>query len=198
MVLPLWRQLVPHQPPTTTRAWPPDAAQPCTLPERAGLSYLVAPLHTHSTLLPWELGYVAFPVWVFFATGPRTIDCRPPRLPGLRGQATVFPTLPRLFAPGTENRKPSFAFYVFRSFLSTATLLPRLFDRADIMAFDLFTPEGFFNTSMTSLPIIKSYSPKVRSNNTQSVPPHVIFPSLPRPTLRLGDLNIHDPTADPL
>jgi len=66
------------------------------------------------------------------------------------------------------------------------------------MALDLFTPDGFFDPSMTGFTIINSYSTKGRSNNTRSVPPDIIFPVSPLPTLTLGDLNIHPPTADPL
>jgi len=61
-----------------------------------------------------------------------------------------------------------------------------------------FTPDGFFNPSTTGLTIINSYSTKGLSNNTRSVPPDLIFPSSPLPTLTLGDLNIHYPTSDPL
>jgi len=66
------------------------------------------------------------------------------------------------------------------------------------MALDLFTPDGFFNPSTTGFTIINSYSTKGRSNNTRSVPPNIIFPASPLPTLTLGDRNIHHPTADPL
>jgi len=66
------------------------------------------------------------------------------------------------------------------------------------MALDLFTPDGLFNPSTTGFTIINSYSTKGRSNNTRSVPPDIIFPSSALPTLTLGDLNIHHPTADPL
>jgi len=66
------------------------------------------------------------------------------------------------------------------------------------MALDLFTPNGFFNPSTTGFTIINSYSTKGRSNHTRSVPPNVIFTSCPLPTLTLGDLNIHHPTANPL
>jgi len=66
------------------------------------------------------------------------------------------------------------------------------------MARDLFTPDGFFNPSTTGFTIINSDSTKGGSNNTSSVPPDLIFSSSPLPTLTLGDLNIHHPTADPL
>lgn len=50
---------------------------------------------------------------------------------------------------------------------------------------------------MTGLTIINSYSRKVRSNNTRSVSPDLIFPCLPSSTLTQGDFNIDHP-ADPL
>jgi len=64
------------------------------------------------------------------------------------------------------------------------------------MALDLFTPDGFFNRSTTGFTIVNCYSTKARVNNTRSVPPEIIFPESPLPTLMLGDLNIHQPTAD--
>ena len=66
------------------------------------------------------------------------------------------------------------------------------------MALDLFTPDGFFNPSTTGFMIINCYSTKGCLNNTRSVPPDIIFPASPLPTLMLGDLNIHHLTADPL
>jgi len=47
------------------------------------------------------------------------------------------------------------------------------------MAPELFTPDGFFDPSLTKLTIINSYSTKGASNNTRSVPPNLIFPMLP-------------------
>ena len=103
------------------------------------------------------------------------------------------------FSPSTTGGcEPWVAFYVYSSFLSTISLLPRFFGRGDVMALDLFTPDGFFNPSTTGFTIINSYTTKVRANNTRSVPPDIIFPSSPLPTLTLGDLNIHHPRADPL
>ena len=95
------------------------------------------------------------------------------------------------------TKKPRVVFYVFSFFLSTISLLPRFFDRGDIIALDLFTPDGFFNPSMTRF-TINSYSSKGRSNNTRSLPPDLIFPYLPGLKLTLSDLNIHHPTDDPM
>ena len=100
--------------------------------------------------------------------------------------------------PPTRGCKPPVACHVYSSFLASVSLLPRFCGRGDVMALDLFTPDGFFNPSTTGFTIINSYSTKGRSNNTRSVPVDIIFPSSPLPTLTLGDLNIHHPTADPL
>jgi len=66
------------------------------------------------------------------------------------------------------------------------------------MALELFTPDGLFNLSTTSFTIVNSYSTKGRLNNIRTVPPEIIFPTSPLPTLTLGDLNIHHRTANPL
>jgi len=118
--------------------------------------------------------------------------------PVYRGKLPSF-NLFTVFSPPTGNGcKPRVAFYVYNSFFATVSLPPRLFGRGDVMALDLFTPDGFFNPSTTGFTIINSYSTKGRLNNTRSVPPDVIFPASSLPTLTLGDLNIHHPTADPL
>jgi len=100
--------------------------------------------------------------------------------------------------PTTGGCKPRVAFYVYSSFLLTISLLPPFFGRGDVMALDLFTPDAFFNPSTTGFTIINSYSTKGHSNNTRSGTPDILFPFFPLPTLTLGDLNIHHPTADPL
>ena len=118
--------------------------------------------------------------------------------PVYRGKLPSFNLFTAFSPPTNGGCKPRVAFYVYSSFLATVSLLPRFFRRGDVMALDLFTSDGFFNPSTTAFTIINSYSTKGSSNNTHSVPPDIIFPSSPLPTLTLGDLNIHHPTADPL
>ena len=98
--------------------------------------------------------------------------------------------------PSDRGCKPRVAFYVYRSFLDSVSLLPRFFGRGDVMALDPFTTDRVFNPSTTGFTIINSYSTKGRRNNTCSVPPDIVFPASSLPTLTLGDLNIHHPTAD--
>jgi len=119
-------------------------------------------------------------------------------LPVYRGKLPSFSLFTVFSPPLSGGCKPRVALPVYSSFLSTVSLLLGSFGRADVMALDMFTPDGFFNPSTTGFTIINSYSSRGRSNNTRSVPPDVIFPSSPLPTLTLGDLNIHHPTSDPL
>ena len=118
--------------------------------------------------------------------------------PVYRGKLPSFSLFTAFSPPTDRGCKPRVAFYVFDSFLSSVSLLPRFFGRGDVMALDLFTPDGFFNPATTGFTIVNSYSTKGRLNNTRSVPPDIIFPASSLPTLTLGDLNIHHPTADPL
>ena len=115
-----------------------------------------------------------------------------------KGKLHSFRMFSSLSPPTKGGCKPRVAFYIYSFFLSTVALLPRFFDRGDIMALDLFTPDGFFNRSITKFMIINSYSTKGRSNTTSSVPAEIIFPAAPLPTLTLGDLNIHHSTSDHL
>jgi len=118
--------------------------------------------------------------------------------PVYRGKLPSFNLFTAFSPPTNGGCKPRVAFYVYSSFLSTVSLLPRFFGRGDVMALDLFTPDGFFNPSTTGFTLVNSYSIKGRLSNTRSVPQEIIFPVSALPTLTLGDLNIHHPTADPL
>jgi len=118
--------------------------------------------------------------------------------PVYRAKLPSFNLFTAFSPPTTGACKPRVAFYVYSSFLSTISLIPLFFGRGDVMALELFTPDGFFNPSTTGFTIVNCYSTKGRSNNTLSVTPDIIFPSSPLPTLTLGDLNIHHPTADSL
>jgi len=130
------------------------------------------------------------------AISPSIVALQDP--PVYRGKLPGFNSFTVFSQPTEGGCKPRVAFYVYNSFLATVSLLPRFFGRGDVMALDLFTPDGFFNPSTTGFTIINSYSTKGRLNNTRSVSPDIIFPMSPLPTLTLGDLNIHHPTADPL
>jgi len=150
----------------------------------------------HNCLWSWDVFLSLFGSFTQLAHPPSIVALKDP--PVYRGKLPSF-NLFTVFSPPTNGGcKPRVAFYVYSSFMDSVSLLPRFFGRGDVMALDLFTPDGFLNPSTTGFTIINSYSTKCRSNNTRSVPPDVIFPSSPLLTLTLGDLNIHHPTADPL
>jgi len=150
----------------------------------------------HNCLGSWDVFLSLFGSFTQLAHPPSIVSLQDP--PVYKGKLPSFNLFTALSPPMTGGCKPHVAFYVYSSFLSTISLLPRFFGRGNVMALDLFTPNGFFNPSTTGFTIINSYSTKGCANNTRSVPPDIIFPSSPLPTLTLGDLNIHHPTADPL
>jgi len=150
----------------------------------------------HNCLGSWDVFLSLFGSFTQLAHPPCIVALQDP--PVYRGKLPSFNLFTVFSPPTTGGCKPRVAFYVYSSFLATVSLLPRFFGRGDVMALDLFTPDGFFNPSTTAFTIINSYSTKGSSNNTRSVPPDIIFPSTPLPTLTLGDMNIHHPTADPL
>jgi len=150
----------------------------------------------HNCLGSWDVFLSLFGSFTQLAHPPSIVALQDPLV--YRGKLPSF-NMFSVFSPPTDGGcKPRVACYVYSSFLATVSLLPRFFGRGDVMALDLFTPDGFFNPATTGFTIINSYSTKGRLNNTRSVPPDIIFPASSLPTLTLGDLNIHHPIADPL
>jgi len=150
----------------------------------------------HNCLASWNVFLSLFRSFTQLAQPPSIVALQDP--PVYRGKLPSFKLFSAISPPTSGGSKPRVAFYVYSSFLATVSLLPRFFNRGDVMALDLFTPDGFFNPSLTKFTIINCYSTKGRLNNTRSVPAEMVFPVSACPTLTLGDLNIHHPTSDPL
>jgi len=150
----------------------------------------------HNCLGSWDVFRSLFGSFTQLAHPASIVALQDP--PVYRGKLPSFNLFTVFSPPTTGGCKPRVAFYVYSFFLSSVSLLPRFFRRGDVMALDLFTPDGFCNPSTTGFTVINSYSTKGCANNTRSVPPDIIFPLSTLPTLTLGDLNIHHPTADPL
>ena len=150
----------------------------------------------HNCRGSWDVFLALFWSFTQLAHAPSIVALQDPQV--YEGKLSSF-NLFTVFSPPTMGGcKARVAFYVYSSFLASVSLLPRFFGRGDVLALDLFTPDGFFHPSTTGFTIINSYSTKGGSNNTHTVPPDIIFPSSPLPALTLGDVNIHHPTADPL
>jgi len=92
------------------------------------------------------------------------------------------------------------AAYVYMSFLSNFTVLPRFKGEDDVLALDVSTndSEPLFATAFHSFRLINAYSTNTVDHRIHSVPPVVLFPDLGFLLLVLGDLNIHNPLSDPL
>jgi len=90
------------------------------------------------------------------------------------------------------------ATYVHMSFLSNYTVLPRFKGVDDVLALDVSSNDPLFGTAYHSFRAINPYSTKTANHWVHSISPEVLFPNLGFPLLVVGDLNIHNPLADPL
>jgi len=95
-------------------------------------------------------------------------------------------------------RKPWVAFYVHQCFLGCFSVLPRFTDRVDIMSLDISSQKPQFGSRLHSFRLINAYSINSADRRVHSVPPESLFPDTGLPLLVVGDLNIHNPLADPL
>jgi len=128
----------------------------------------------HNCLGSWDVFLSLFGSFTQLAQPPSIVALQDP--PVYRGKLPSFRLFSSFSPPTSGGCKPRVACYVYCSFFSTISLLPRFFDRGDVMALDLFTPNGCFNPSTTSFSIINSCSTKERLNNTRSVSPEIVFP----------------------
>jgi len=90
------------------------------------------------------------------------------------------------------------AAYVYVSFLSNYTVLPKFKGVDDVLALDISSNEPLFCTDFHSFRVINAYSTNTIDHRIHSVPPEALFPDLGFPLLIVGDLNIHNPLSDPL
>jgi len=90
------------------------------------------------------------------------------------------------------------AAYVHVSFLASFSVLSRFKGVDDILALDVSSQEHLFGTYFHSFRRINAYSTNTRDHRVHSVSPEALFPALRVPLLGVGDLNIHNPLADPL
>ena len=109
-------------------------------------------------------------------------------LPSFSGFKSFFPPV----------RKPRVAAYVHKFFLSNYRVLPKFRGVDDVLALDISSNEPLFGTSFHSFRILNAYSTNTTDHRVHSISPDVLFPHLGFPLLVLGDLNIHNPLADPL
>ena len=77
-------------------------------------------------------------------------------------------------------------------------MLPRFKEVDNILALDVSSQEPRFGTNLHSFRLIHAYSTNPRDNQVHSVSPETLFPTLEVSLLVVGDLNIHNPLADPL
>jgi len=116
-------------------------------------------------------------------------------IPLWRNCPPVFRNYKCFFPPATDNYKPQVATYVHERLLSVSSILPLFFERGDLKAVNLHSPEGLFVTSHNLFHLYNAYS--IPSGHTRSVSPVDLFPQHDFPTLVLGDLNFHHSVSNP-
>ena len=107
----------------------------------------------------------------------------------------VFQNYKCFFPPASDTYKPRVAIYVYQSLLEVVSILPMFFDRGDLMAVNVYSPEGLFDSSHKLFRLYNAYS--IASGHVRSVSPLDLFPLHVFPTLVLGDLNLHHSLSDP-
>jgi len=115
-------------------------------------------------------------------------------IPLWRNCPPVFRNYKCFFPPATDSYKPRVATYFQERLLSVISILPLFFERGDLMAVNLDSPEGPFDTSHNLFCLYNAYS--IPSGHTRSISPADLFPRHDYPTLVLGDLNIHHSACD--
>jgi len=112
-------------------------------------------------------------------------------IPLWRNCPPVFHNYKCVFPPATDCCKPRVATYIQERLLSVISILPLFFERGDLIAVNLHSPEGLFDTSHNSFRLYNAYS--ILSGHTRSVSPVDLFPQHDFPTLVLGDLTSTTP-----
>ena len=90
------------------------------------------------------------------------------------------------------------AAYVHVSCLASFSVLPSFKGVDDILALNVSSQEPLFGTNLYSFRVINAYSTNTHDHRVHSVSTEILFPTLDVPLLVVGDLNIHNPLADPL
>ena len=185
--LPLHHKNVRFVPVMINRPIPPPLGQ--------GLAPAPEPLSiiNHNCLRSWNVFLSLFELLKEATTYPSIVFLQDPPvnkalLPSFNGFKSFFP----------PARKPHMAAYIHMSFLSSYTVFPKFKGVEDVLALDISADEPLFGTTFHSFRLINAYSTNTADNRVHSVYPEDLFPDLGFPLLVLGDLNIHNPLADPL
>jgi len=143
-----------------------------------GSSNLFQTLFTLFTLVessPHNVALQDIPLWT---------NC----FPGFRNYQCFFP-------PATDSYKPRVATYVHERLLTVISDLPLFFERGDLIAVYVHSPEGLFDSFHGLFHLYNAYS--IPSGHIRSVSPVDLFAQHDFPTLVLGDLNIHHSASNP-
>src|SRR5437868_6601406 len=93
--------------------------------------------------------------------------------------------------PATKRNCPWVTTYVHQDLLQSASVLPCLFDRLDIMAIDIHSQQGLLGSKHKIFRLYNSYSVNGTSCSSRTLSPKDLFPSHRFPTITMGDFNLH-------
>jgi len=166
---------------------------PVPLGQRPAPAHAFLSIVQHNCLGRWNDFLSLFESFREATTYPSIVLLQDPpvnkaHLPSFNGFESFFPPV----------MKPRVAAYVHMSFLSNYTVLPKFKGVDDVLALDVSPNEPLFGTAFYSFRVINAYSTNTVNHRVHSVQPEVLFPDLGFPLLVVGDLNIHNPLADPL
>jgi len=188
-----WRSLARPQPAQFVGYVPEMSNSP---PESSRTQAASLPLRSvvqHNGLGSWDVFLSLFESFKESRTYPlvvllQDLPVSQARLRSFNGFVPYFPHL----------RKPRVASYVHRSFLARFSVLPRFTGRVDIMSLDISSQKHVFGSRFHSFRLINVYSINSVDRRVHSVLREYLFPDTGIPLLVVGDVNIHNPVADPL
>src|SRR5437879_1118177 len=100
--------------------------------------------------------------------------------------------------PATKRNHPRVATYIHQDLLQSASVLPCLFDRLDIMAIEIHSQQGLFGSKHKIFRLYNSYSVNGTSCSSRTLFPQDLFPSHSFPPITIGYFTLHHPLPHPL
>jgi len=192
VVLFSWRSQARPQPPQLVRYVPGINNSAPQSSRRSASSLSLLSVIQHNCLGSWDVFLSLFESFKESHTYPSVVFLQEPPVRQAR-----LPSFNR-FVPFFEPvRKPVVASNVHRSFLARFSVLPRFTDRVDGMSLNI-SQKPVFGSNFPSFRPVNTYSINWADRRVHSVPPESLFPDTGVLLLVVGDLNIHNPLADPV
>jgi hypothetical protein len=152
------------------------------------------PIVQHNCLGSWNVFLALFHSFSELKSPPLIVAIQDPPT-----RSFSLPSFPGFssFSPPSVSAAPRVAIYISNLLNSWAECAMVYYDSPDIMSVDVTSPTGLFRSSHKTIRVTNAYLLRTASPPYRSVPPHLLFPKCPVPTLVVGDFNIHHVLLDP-